>query len=173
MPSRRGDTRSDRIARHVLRHLAPSFKEYSFLERGSDERQYCSPGVDLPIASVMRSKYATFPEYHTSLDDMNFVTPRGLADALVVYQQLVEALEADCTPVYRVLCEPKMSDRGLRPTLGKRGSADAGKLMMNLLAYADGEHSLLAIAEKLGEPIWELRRAADVLASFDLLRIEP
>jgi aminopeptidase-like protein len=172
MPSRFGNTLTDRVARHVLGHLTPQYKEYSFLQRGSDERQYCSPGVELPVASVMRSKYATYPEYHTSLDDMNFVTPRGLGEAFAVHQKLIEALESDCKPSYRVVCEPKMSDRGLRPTLGKRGSADSSRAMMNLLAYADGAHSLLDIAEKIGEPIWELRQAVDTLIEFDLLRIE-
>jgi len=172
MPSRLGNTLSDRVARHVLKHIAPTYTEYSFLQRGSDERQYCSPGVDLPIASVMRSKYATYPEYHTSLDNMDFVTPEGLDQTLCAYQKLVETLEADCTPVCKILCEPKMSKRGLRSTTSKVGSADSGSDMMNLLAYADGTRTLLEIAEVINVPSWELRQTADILAEQGVLKIE-
>jgi aminopeptidase-like protein len=171
MPSRSGDTWADRIARHVLSHVAPEYRGFSFLERGSDERQFCSPGVDLPVCSVMRSKYATYPEYHTSLDDLTFVTPAGLQGSYDLHCRLIDVIEADCVPSYRVLCEPKMSERGLRPTIGKRGSADGGRAMMNLLAYADGRTSLLEIAEIIGVPAWELREIADQLVRLDLLAL--
>jgi aminopeptidase-like protein len=171
MPSRHGDTLSDRVARHVLKHVAPDYREYSFLERGSDERQYCSPGIDLPVVSMMRSKYATFPEYHTSLDDLDFVTARGLGESLVAHQKALETLEGDCRPVACILGEPKMSDRGLRPTLGKRGSADSGQAMMNLLAYSDGTKSLLEIARTIGVPAWELHPTVHKLVELKLLKL--
>ena len=172
MPSRHGNALSDRVARHVLKHVTPAYKAYSFLERGSDERQYCSPGVDLPVSSVMRSKYATYPEYHTSLDNMDMVTPTGLEEAFAAHQKIIEVIEADCTPVSLVLCEPKMSDRGLRPTIGKVGSANNGRDMMNLIAYADGTRTLLEIAEVINTPAWELRQTANMLAGLGVLRIE-
>ena len=172
MPSRQGNTLSDRVARHVLKHFAPAYKEYSFLERGSDERQYCSPGVDLPISSVMRSKYATYPEYHTSFDNMDLVTMTGLEQAFVAHQKIIEVIEADCTPRSLVLCEPKMSDRGLRPTTGKVGSAHSSLDMMNLIVYADGTRSLLEIAEVINVPAWDLRQTVDKLAGLGVLGIE-
>ena len=172
MPSRQGDTLSDKTARHVLRHITSNYKEYSFLERGSDERQYCSPGVDLPVSSVMRSKYGTFPEYHTSLDNMEFVSASGLEESLIAYQRIVEVLESDCTPITRVIGEPKMSDRNLRPTLGEFGSYESSRAMMNLLVYADGTKNLLEIAQIIGEPVWELRPLIETLFNYDLISID-
>lgn len=170
MPSREGQTLSDRVARHVLSHVAPGYREYSFLQRGSDERQYCSPGVDLPVCSVMRSKYMTFPEYHTSLDNFDLVTAAGLGHAFEAHQRMVEVIEGQCTPVATVIGEPKMSDRGLRPTTGKRGSAESSRALMNLLVYADGKRTLLEIADVIGLPAWDVRRSADLLAGFGLIR---
>lgn len=172
LPSRHGDSLSDQVARHVLRHSAPDHKEYSYLERGSDERQYCSPGVDLPVSSIMRSKYATYPEYHTSLDNLEFVSANGLEQSFYCYQKVVDVIEANCIPEACTPCEPKMSDRGLRPTLGMRGSADSGRAMMNLLAYADGNKTLVEIADIIGEPVWELRQLVDMLTELSLLRLE-
>jgi len=172
MPSRKSDSLSDKIARHVLKNIAPDYIEYSFLERGSDERQYCAPGIDLPIASIMRSKYVTYPEYHTSLDNLELVTPRGLAQSFGAYQKVIEALENDCIPTATVLGEPKMSDRGLRPTIGKLGSANSGRSMMNILAYADGTHDLIDLAEIIGEPAWEVKELVDTLIECELLTIE-
>lgn len=172
MPSRHGATLSDQAARHVLTHLAPRYVEYSFLERGSDERQYCSPGVDLPVSSIMRSKYVTYPEYHTSLDNFDLVSAAGMAQTLAVHQRLIEVLEGNCVPVATVLGEPKMSDRGLRPTTGKRGSAESGRAMMDLLAYADGTVDLLAIATLIRRPAWELAPLVDQLVELGLLKIQ-
>lgn len=169
MPSINGDTLSDKIARHVLKFIAPEYTEYSFLQRGSDERQYCSPGINLPVASVMRSKYVTYPEYHTSLDNMEFVTPVGLAQSLIVYQRIIEAIEAECKPKYTVLCEPKMSERGLRSSMGKVGSALNSMVLMNLLMYSDGNRTLLDIADILNVPIWELSEPLELLLNYGLL----
>jgi aminopeptidase-like protein len=172
IPSRNGDTLADRVARHVLKHVYPDYKAYSFLDRGSDERQYCSPGIDLPVASVTRSKYGAFPEYHTSLDDLDFVTESGLAGGLDVYQRMLECIEQNCYPVSTVLCEPQLGKRGLYPTLSTKESAKSVKMMMDLIAYSDGKLSLLDIAELINAPMWKLIAILDQLVSADLLKKE-
>ena len=169
MPSRLGGTLADRTARHVLRHAVGRFDEYSFLERGSDERQYCSPLVDLPVVSVMRSKYGTYPEYHTSLDDLSLVTQAGLEASLDVLQRCVRALEANEIFVATGPCEPQLGRRGLYPTISTRDSGMQARTMLNLLAYADGRHDLLAIAERIGADILDCAAIAERLSAAGVL----
>lgn len=169
LPSRRGDTLADRAARHVLGHIAPDYKSYSFLQRGSDERQYCAPGVDLPVASVMRSKYGEYPEYHTSLDNLDLITPSGLAGGFVALRRCIEVIEAD--RVYRttVLGEPQLGRHGLYDNLGGRSVSGAALLRGDILAYADGTKSMLDLAEILGQPAWSLVPFAEELVAHQLL----
>ncbi len=155
LPSRKGDTLADRVALHVLRHFAPDFVSYTYHDRGSDERQYCAPGIDLPLCSVMRTKYHVFPEYHTSLDDCSLVTEKGLQGGFEIMRKILEALEENATFQCRVLCEPQLGRRGLYPTLSTRYSCtEQVDLMMDLLAYADGTMTLLDEAEAVGADIF-------------------
>ncbi len=141
LESRKGDTLADSVTRHVIRNHYPACKTYSFLERGSDERQYCSPGIDLPVVSLMRSKYGTYPEYHTSLDDLTLISPQGLSGAFGALQKCLTLLEANKTYRATCLCEPQLGRRGLYATLSQRGSGVDARTMMNILAYADGERA--------------------------------
>lgn len=169
LPSRLGNTLSDRVAKHVLKHIDPNYKIHSFLERGSDERQYCSVGVDLPVASVMRSKYGTFPEYHTSKDDLQLVTPSGLEGGLRALQACISAIEVERR--YRCIqcCEPQMGKRGLYSALGTGSVSHAVQMRMDILCYCDGEHSLLDIAEIMGCSISDLYPFAKELEDHFLI----
>jgi aminopeptidase-like protein len=169
LPSRHGTSLSDKIAKHVLKHLHPDYISYSYLDRGSDERQYCSPGVDLPVCTVMRTKYGEYPEYHTSLDNLDLVTASGLFGGYEVLLQCIQSLENNEIPTTSILGEPQLGKRGLYPTLSTKETGDQVRVMMDLLAYCDGKHSLLEIAEIINAPIWELKDIVDKLKEKGVL----
>lgn len=156
LPSRAGDTLSDFAAQHVLKHIAPDFKRYTWLDRGSDERQYCAPGVDLPIATIMRSKYGEYPEYHTSLDNLELVTPAGLEGGFNALRKAVECIENNVRLRTTVFGEPQLGKRGLYPTLSTKESGNQVRAMMDMISYCDGERTLLEIADAIGEPMSKL-----------------
>ena len=121
LPSRSGNTLSDEVALHVLKYLDKKFTKLTWFNRGSDERQYCSPGVDLPIASIMRTAFARYPEYHTSDDNLkNVVTPKGLSGGFNALKKSIEAIENNCYPKAKVLGMPQLGRRGLYTTLGTK-----------------------------------------------------
>ena len=150
LPSRRGDTVSDRVSKKVLKASGNNFQEYTWLDRGSDERQYCSPGVDLPMASVMRSKYGEYPEYHTDLDKLGtVVTAEGLNGSLKIYSEIIEELESSRFPKLTTLGEPFMTKYGKYNTLSIKNGANHSKLL-DFLSLADGQSSLEDIAIRIG-----------------------
>ena len=172
LPSRAGNTLSDRAALHVLQHIDPQFKRYSWLDRGSDERQYCAPGIDLPIATIMRSAYFQYPEYHTSLDDLSLVTPEGLEGGFNALKQAILAVEHNVRPKNTLLGEPQLGKRGLYPTLSNQESYAQVKVMMDLISYCDGQHDLLEIAKLLGEPMEKLLDILKPLVANGLISTE-
>lgn len=156
VPSRLGGTLADRVSLQVLSELEP-VELYSFLDRGSDERQWCSPGADLPVCSVMRSKYGQYPEYHTSLDDLDLVTPKGLQGGFDLLRSCLELLEANETWTSLMPGEPQMGRRGLYPTTSIKGGAGSTRAMMNVLTYCDADHDLISLCERTGLTWEEVR----------------
>ena len=172
--SREGNTLADRALHHVLLCHSDTFKTYDYLwpNRGSDERNFCSPGVDLPIASFMRSKYGVYPEYHTSLDNLSIVSPEGFLNSFIVLQKFVNLLENNYFYVNLIKGEPCLGKRNLYPTSTSHRSGFDKWIsdLMNILAYADGKEDLLGIATKLKVNIEDLIPLVNKLESENIIK---
>ena len=169
LPSRNGQTLADRVSRAVLRDRVGDFVSYTFLDRGSDERQWCSPGADLPVCSIMRSKYWEYPEYHTSLDDLALVTPSGLEGAATVLRGCIEALEGNHRWQSVMPGEPQLGRRGLYPTTSIKGSTASVRPLMDVLAYCDGTNDLIALSEITGLPIRSVQELVAKLEAAEVI----
>ena len=170
--SRRGDAAIDRAVVHVLKHSGQDYEVLDFEPYGYDERQFCSPGFDLPVGCLMRTPHGRYPQYHTSADNLDFIRPEFLADSWAKCAAVVELLEHDRTYVNQSpKGEPQLGRRGLYRALG--GELDregTEKALLWVLNQSDGKHSLLDIAERAGLPFASIRRAAELLLKHDLLR---
>ena len=169
--SRDGNTLSDRLLKHVLKHEIKKFKAYSFLERGSDERQYCSPGVDLPLSVFCRSKFGEYSEYHTSLDNLDFISPEGLQGSYNVLKKVIEAHEMNKNYHSNTICEPQLGKRGLYPNVSKKEIYNNVKMQNDLIAYCDGR-SLFEISEILDCSISKLLPIVNNLLKHQLIRLD-
>lgn len=170
--SKYADTLADRVLTNILQsHTDGKFSDYSFLKRGSDERQYNSAGVDLPVVCFCRSKFGEYPEYHTSADDMTLVSPEGFQGSFDVMKQLVDALEYNRYYLMTQPCEPQLGKRGLFPTVSKKGSYDAVMAMMYFISYADGKNDLIKISEITGVPIKDLIEIVNKLMANGLVKV--
>lgn len=171
--SRRGEALVDRAVEHVLRGLAEATVQ-DFVPYGYDERQYCSPGFDLPVGCLMRTPWGEYPEYHTSADDLSFLRPDSLAGSLRTCLRVVEVLEGN--RAYRNLnpkCEPQLGKRGLYDSVGGGDRQDRILALLWVLNQSDGDRDLIAIAERAGIDFSLARRAADALLEADLLAPVP
>ncbi|MCC6472015.1 MAG: DUF4910 domain-containing protein [Alphaproteobacteria bacterium] len=169
--SRRGGAAIDRIAAHVLRHDGTPHRIAPFIPFGYDERQYCSPGFDLPVGSLLRTPNGQYPEYHTSADDLSLLRGESLAHSLDVLRRIVDVIEGDAT--YRSLNpkgEPQLGRRGLYAKTGGHRAVGLDQMaLLWVLNLADGRHSLFDTAERAGMPFAAIRAAADALAEVRLL----
>ncbi|RWE79280.1 DUF4910 domain-containing protein [Mesorhizobium sp.] len=168
--SRRGDAFIDRAMAHLLGGR-PGAKLIDFSPYGYDERQYCSPGFNLPVGMFQRSVHGTFPEYHTSADNLSFIAPEYLEDSLAVLMDLIDVVEGDWTPLNLFpKGEPQLGRRGLYSALGgQKASGITSMSLLWVLNLADGQHSILSMAERSGLPFKELAAAARLLSEHGLL----
>ena len=169
--SRFGKTLADEAIHAALKEKA-NYKQYSYLHRGSDERQYCAPGVDLPVVCFCRTKFGEFPEYHTDADNLDYISPTGLQGAFDVMKNIIDSFEIGLFPRVRHLGEPQLGRRKLRSTLGQKNqySANDFKLRMNTLSYADGETNIFQISKIIGQKLSSLNDEVSLLKSVDLLQ---
>ena len=165
-----GNTISDYSLISAYKKLKIKYLVYSFLERGSDERQYNSPGIDLPIASIFRSKYGTFPEYHTSLDNFNLVTKRGLRGGFNVAKEAISILDKKVIPINNILCEPQMGRRGMFPQLSTKKNKVNTMNYLNFLQYSDGKNDINKISILLNLSKKKTIRIYQVLKEKKLIR---
>ena len=146
-----------------------NYKIYPFLNRGSDERQYNSPGIDLGITSIFRSKYTEYPEYHTSLDNFDVVTLKGLTGGYNVAKNSIKIIQNNTYPISKILCEPQMGKRGLYPTLSVKSKRKKTKKFMDFLQYSDGFNSLNKISKLINLDIKSTKKIYKVLSKNNLL----
>ena len=172
--SRQGNTEIDQAMAHVLRHRHESYEILDFSPYGYDERQYCSPGFDLPMGCLMRSVWGTFPEYHTSADNLDFIKPRQLAESLRLCTAVIDVLENNQR--YRNLspfCEPQLGKRNLYRSTGGEAIGVEINARLWVLNLSDGRHSLLDIADRSGLHFAAISDAAEVLHDSGLLSVVP
>lgn len=151
--SRYSDTLADKVLTNILKNHYPKYDDYSYLKRGSDERQYQAPGVDLPLVCFCRSKYHLYPEYHTSADNLDIISPDGLAGSYEVMVKCIEALENNYTYKVTCLCEPQLGKRGLVPTMSSKETYQQTLALKDILAYADGRNDLIELSNIIEVPI--------------------
>jgi aminopeptidase-like protein len=171
--SRRGDAEIDRAAAHVLAHSGADHEVRDFVPYGYDERQFCSPGFDLPVGSLTRTPHGEYPEYHTSADNPGFVRPDRLVDSLRRALEVFEVLEGNRTYVnLSPRCEPQLGKRGLYGPVGGRSHTGPGQMaLLWVLSLCDGTRSLLDVAERSRLPFREVRGAAQALEEAGLLAV--
>jgi aminopeptidase-like protein len=166
-----GSPTRHRIVEHVLSSTTEAFGIQEFSPWGYDERQFCSPALNLPVGRLTRSPNGAYPEYHTSADDLTIVKPQFLFDSFAAAWRVIDVLEGNAVYINKLgKGEPQLGRRGLYRKIG--GYQDVGQqqlAMLWVLNQSDGEHSLLDIAEKAKLPFRAIRNAANDLTNADLL----
>ncbi|MBF7046021.1 DUF4910 domain-containing protein [Campylobacter volucris] len=161
------NTLADKVALYTLKNKE-NFKRFSFIDRGSDERQYCSPLVNLPVVCICRTRFGDYKEYHTSKDDLNFISEKGLQGSLKAMQEIIMNLEINDKYKITTFCEPNLGKRGLYHTINTP-STNYKPLSCNFLAYCDGKNDVLDIANKLNLQAYEIKELIEKLKENGLI----
>ena len=169
--SRYADTYADRVLTNVLRSSGVGFEEYPYIKRGSDERQYQAPGVDVPMVCFCRSKYHIYPEYHTSADDLDLISPEGLQGSFDIMKKCIMLTEYNRKYRTTTLGEPQLGKRGLVPTMSTKETYQQTLALKDLIAYADGRNDLIGISEIIEQPVDMLIPLIDRLLECGLFEV--
>lgn len=170
--SRYGKTYTDKIAQHVLKNTDPNYISYSFLERGSNERIFCAPGFDIPMVNISRSVFRKYPEYHTSLDNLDLVSPQGFQNSFELFRRMIEAIEKNAYYSATNCGEPQLGKRGLYTVINNnRTLNNFTQLVVDFLQYADGTNDLVEIANIIKVPVWHLHEIVGVLLEHNLIKL--
>lgn len=171
LPSKMGNTVSDNLAKQALKELKLKYKEYNWKNRGSDERQYCAPGIDLPVTTVIRSKYNEYKEYHTSDDKLGkVVTKKGLLNTFKLYKKIINNIESNQYPISKNLGEPMLSKRNLYPSISNKTNNNNLRILVQILTWSDGKHSLYDISKKLNVPLSKIMLQVKILNKQKLIK---
>lgn len=169
--TRNGGTLTDRVTQHILKHLAPKARIQEYRWRGSDERQWGSPGADLPVGAITKTVFEGYDEYHTSLDDLSFVTAEHLQRSFTILTSCLTVLEKNYC--YRMVqpCEPQLGKRDLWPSFGGRHltNDEVTQRVLAVLGYCDGSHDLIEIADRHNIPVWDLYELVETFLNHGLL----
>ena len=172
--SRRLSAGIDRAVAHVLRSKGAPFELRDFSPYGYDERQYCSPGFDLPVGSLRRTPHGEYPEYHTSADNLEFVSADHLVDSLTTLLEVVDLIESDFRFInLSPMGEPQLGRRGLIGSVGGKAAKSDQLALLWVLNLADGHNSVVDIAERSGLSFDQLRGAIEALIACGLLEQVP
>ena len=172
LPSKYGNTIADRVSKKILNKAKLKIKYYTWKDRGSDERQFCSPGVDLPFCSIMRSKYGEYKEYHTSMDQLDtVVTSKGLLQTINLYKKVIQEFERLDFPVCTKICEPFLTKYKLYPTISHMGIEKKTSNLLDYLSYSDGNNSTDDIQKYLKVSKNEINKITKILLKNKLIKL--
>ncbi len=169
--SRYADTYADRLIMAALSSYTENYDEYPYIKRGSDERQYQAPGVDIPMVCFCRSKFHIYPEYHTSADNLDFISPEGLQGSFDVMKKVIELAEMNRKYRVTTLGEPQLGKRGLVPTMSSKETYQETLALKDLLAYADGRNDLIGISDIIGQDAGLLAKLSQKLLDCGLFEV--
>tara|TARA_Y100000590_G_C15744085_1_gene1021364 strand:+ start:1261 stop:2553 length:1293 start_codon:yes stop_codon:yes gene_type:complete len=171
MLSKYSNSISDEAIISAYKKLKLKFKKYSFLKRASDERQYNSPGIDLPFTSVFRSKYHEYPEYHTSKDDFRIVTKKGIKGSFDLMKLAIQIIQKNLYPKTKILGEPMLSKRGLYSTISIKNSWKSSRRYLDVLQFSDGTNNLNKISKLSKINIKRLKKIIKILHNYNLIDV--